>query len=248
MENIRNRVDIRLVNDRKNAKKLTAMPNFKHLNMFSEDLVAIHMKKTSLTMNKPIYLGMCILYLSRTIMYDFRYNYIKPKYGDKAKLLFTDTDSLMYEIQTEDFYKDISADVKDRFNTSDYPPNHPSDIPTGCNKKVLGMFKDEVGGRIIEEFVGLRAKLCSYKMFEGNENKRCKGIAKSVVEKSINHEDYKNCLFTGKDQLRKMNVIRSYKHEVYTEEVNKVALNSNDDKRYILKDGINTLAWGYHTI
>ena len=115
------------------------------------------MKKTSLTFDKPVYLGMCILNFSKTSMYDFHYNYIEKKYGDKAKLLFTDTDSLMYEIQTEDFYKDINVDVKDRFDTSDYPPNHPSGIPTGCNKKVLGMFKDEAGGKIIDEFVGLRS-------------------------------------------------------------------------------------------
>ena len=102
---------------------------------------------------------MCILDLSKTLMYDFHYNYIKQKYGDKVKLLLTDTDSFMYEIQTEDFYKDISGDVKDRFDTSDYPHNHPSGIPSGFNKKVLGMFKDEVKGKCIEEFVGLRAKL-----------------------------------------------------------------------------------------
>ena len=143
MENIRNRVDVKLVNDRdRDNEKLAAMPNFRNLNIFCKELVAVHMKKTSLTMNKPIYLGMCILDLSKTIMYDFHYNYIKPKYGDKGKLLFTDTDSLMYEIETEDFYKDISEDVKDRFDTRGYPHNHPSGIPTGCNKKVLGMFKD----------------------------------------------------------------------------------------------------------
>ena len=159
MENIRNRVDVKLVNDEKQAEKLSAKPNFIHCNIFSGDLVAIHMKKTRLVFNKPVYLGMCILDLSKTLMYDFHYNYIKSKYGYKAKLLFTDTDSLMYEIQTEDFYKDISSDVKLRFDTSDYPPNHPSGIPSGFNKKVLGMFKDEVGGKVIGEFVGLRAKL-----------------------------------------------------------------------------------------
>ena len=152
MENIRNRVDIKLVTDKKKAEKLVAKPNFKHLNIFCEELVAIHMKKSSLKFNKPVYLGMSILDLCKTIMYEFHYKYIKPKYGDKAKLLFTDTDSLMYEIKTEDFYKDISEDVKDRFDTGDYPPNHPSGIPTGCNKKVLGVFKDEVAGRIMEEF------------------------------------------------------------------------------------------------
>ena len=144
MENIRNRLDIKLVNNKKQAEKLSAKPNFNHCNIFSEDLVVIHMKKTKLVFNKPVYLGMCILDLSKTLMYDFHYNYIKRKYGDKAKLLFTDTDSLMYEIQTEDFYKDISADVKYRFDTSDYPPNHPS----GFNKKVLGMFKDEAGVKL----------------------------------------------------------------------------------------------------
>ena len=248
MENIRNRVDIKLVNDKKRAEKLSAKPNYKHCNIFSEDLVAIHMKKTKLDFDKPVYLGMCILDLSKTLMYDFHYNYIKKKYGDKAKLLLTDTDSLMYEIQTEDFYKDISGDVKDRFDTSNYPFDHPSGILSGINKKVLGMFKDETNGDIIDEFVGLRAKLYSYKMFEGEESKKCKGVKKSVVEKNITHEDYKTCLLTSEKQLRKQNIIRSYKHEIYTEEVNKIALSANDDKRYILEDGINTLALGHYKI
>ena len=178
MENIRNRQDIKLISNRDMARKYTAKPNFQHVNIFCENLIAIHMKKTSLTFDKPVYLGLCILDLSKTVMYEFHYNYIKPKYGSKANLLHTDTDSLMYEIETEDFYKDISGDVKDRFDTSDYPPNHPSGIPTGFNKKVLGGFKDEVGGKIIEKFVGLRAKLYSYKMLEGEENKKCKGVKK----------------------------------------------------------------------
>ena len=202
MENIRNRVDIKLVNDKKQAEKLSAKPNFNHCNIFSENLVAIHMKKTRLVFNKPVYLGICILDISKTLMYDFHYNYIIQKYGNKAKLLFTDTDSLMYEIQTEDFYKDISADVKHRFDTSNYPDNHSSGIPSGLNKKVIGIFKDEVEGEIIDEFVGLRAKLHSYKIIENEkckdkksekckdeeskkckdeESKKCKGIEKSVV-------------------------------------------------------------------
>ena len=248
MENIRNRVNVKLVNTEERLKKLAAKPNLKSPpKIFSENLVSVHLKKTSLTMNKPVYLGMCILDLSKTIMSDFHYQYIKPKYGTKAKLLFTDTDSLMYEIQTEDFYKDISEDVKDRFDTSDYPENHLSGIPTGINKKVLGMFKDEAAGKIIKEFVGLRAKLYSFIMENGKENKRCKGVKAQVVKNSITHEDYKTCLRTGKEQLRKQNIIRSYGHEVYTEEVNKIALSSTDDKRYIL-DGIHTLALGHYKI
>ena len=248
VENIRNRVDVKLVNTEEKFKKLVAKPNFRSQKIFNENLISVHMKKTSLTMNKPVYLGMCILDLSKTLMYDFHYNYIKPKYGNKAKLLFTDTDSFMYEIETEDFYKDISGDVKDRFDTSDYPENHPSEIPTGINKKVLGMMKDEAAGKIIKEFVGLRAKLYSFIMDDGVESKKCKGVKKQVVESSITHEDYKTCLRTGKEQLRKQNILRSYDHEVYTEEVNKIALSAQDDKRYILSDGVHTLAWGHYKI
>ena len=248
MENIRNRVDIRLVNSEAKAKKLAAKPNFKHCNIFDENLVAIHMKKTKLVFNKPVYLGMCILDLSKTLMYDFHYNYIKNKFHDKATLLFTDTDSLAYEIETEDFYKDISGDVHGFFDTSNFPKGHSSGIEVGCNKKVVGMFKDEAGGKIIGEFVGLRAKLYAYKMHEGKEEKRCKGVKKAVVKRSINFEDYKTCLFTGNPQTRTMNVIRSHGHELFTEEVNKIALSANDDKRVILEDGIHTLAHGHWRI
>ena len=249
MENIRNRVIVKLVNTEEKLKKLVAKPNFKGPpKIFSENLVSVHMKKTSLTMNKPVYLGMCILDLSKIIMFDFHYNYIKPKYGNNAKLLFTDTDSLFYEIQTEDFYKDISGDVKNKFDTSDYPENHPSGIPTGINKKVLGMFKDEAAGKNIKEFVGLRSKLYSFIIEEGKENKRCKGVKRQVVENNITHEDYKTCLKTGKDKLVKQNIIRAYNHDMFSEEVNKVALSAEDDKRYLFKDSNDTLAWGHYKI
>ena len=181
-------------------------------------------------------------------MYDFHYNYILPKYGKNQKLLFTDTDSLCYEIETEYFYKDISGDVEDNFDTSNFPKDHPSGIPVGKNKKVPGMMKDEAGGRIIEEFIGLRAKLYSYKMFNGKEEKKCKGIKKSVVRKDISHEDYEECLFSQKPQMKKMNVIRSYKHEIFSETVNKIALSANDDKRIILEDRISTLSYGHYKI
>ena len=108
--------------------------------------------------------------------------------------------------------------------------------------------KDEAGGRIIEEFIGLRAKLYSYRVFEGKEEKKCKGIKKSVVRKDISHEDYKECLFIKKPQMRKMNVIRSYKHDIFSETVNKIALSANDDKRIILEDKISTLSYGHYKI
>ena len=178
-------------------------------------------------------------------MYNFYYGYLKPKYGEKVKLLFTDTDSLMCLIETGDFYKDIAPDVHEWFDTSNYPPKHPSEIPTGVNKKVIGMFKDEKGGKIVTEFVGLRAKnyslVCDWK-----EEKKCKGIKKSVIGKDISFKDYKDCLFKNIQLRRKMNVFRSRGHDVYSEEVCKVALSANDDKRVVLKDGVHTLAHGHY--
>ena len=184
MENIENRVDVRLVTDERKALKLAAKRNYDSRTIFDENLIAVHMKRTKLVYNKPIYLGMCILDLSKTLMYDFHYNFMKHKYGDKIKLLCTDTDSLCYEIQTEDFYVDISVDVESSFDTSEYPTDFAAEgFPIGKNKKVIGMFKDEVASRHIEEFVGLRAKLYSYKTYQGKETKKCQ----EGCNKTINH-------------------------------------------------------------
>ena len=246
MENIRNRVDIQLVNSEEKAKMLAAKPNFKHCTIFSKRLCAIDMIKKWLNFDKPVYIGACILDRSKILMYDFHYNYILPKYGEKAKLLFTDTDSLAYEIETKDFYKDIASDITAKFDTSNFPKDHPSKIYTTVNKKVVGMFKDEAGGEQIVEFVGLRSKLYSYKMLKGMEEKKCKGLKKPVVKKSIKFDDYKKCLFGGGKQYRKMYNIRSHKHEVFTEELNKIALSADDDKRKIMSDKIHTLAYGHY--
>ena len=156
LENIKNRVDIRLISSDKVAQKLAAKPNYDRSTIFDENLIAVHMRKTKLYFNKPVYLGMSILDLSKVLMFDFHYNYIKTKYRDNAQLLFTDTDSLAYEIRTKDFYNDINPDIEKRFDTSDYPTNHSSGIKTGLNSKVLGMYKDEADWKQIVEFVGLR--------------------------------------------------------------------------------------------
>src|ERR1043165_3034274 len=146
-ENIHNRVDVRLVCDEKQATTLVAKPNYGRRTIFDDNLIAIHMKKTELFYNKPLYLGACILDLSKTLIYEFHYNYIKAKYGDRAKLLFPDTDSLAYEIKTDDFYADIASDVRDRFDTSEYTSDHPSGIEKGVNKKKIGLFKKKGAGK-----------------------------------------------------------------------------------------------------
>ena len=243
IENIRKRQNIILVDNRAKAVKLTSRPNFDRATIFDRNLIAIHMKKTEVYFNKPVYVGQAILDLSKLLMFDFHYNYIQKKYSYKrAKLLFTDTDSLMYEIKTDDFYDDIRDDIRNKFDTSDYPQDHKSGILTGVNKKVIGLFKDEVAGQQITHFVGLRPKLYSFKVEDSNTSKKCKGVKKAVVKKGIDFEDYVQCLFSGEKQMRSMNIIRSENHKIYSKEVNKVALSGEDDKREISKDKVSTKA------
>ncbi len=211
-------------------------------------------KKTTVKLNKPIQIGMSILDLSKTLMYRFHYNYVKPKWGDKASLLFTDTDSLCYEIRTDDFYEDIKNDVNEWFDTSNYEKDHP--LFSNKNKKQVGFMKDECGGNKILRFVGLRSKLYAYEVdrLRDNDgkwkydvqNKKCKGIRKYIIKKEITIDDYEKCLFSGKSQHRMMNVIRSRQHDVESERINKTALSADDDKRIILEDGIHTLAIGHY--
>ena len=242
IENIRKRQNIILVDDRAKAVKLTSRPNFDRATIFDRNLIAVHMKKTEVYFNKPVYVGQAILDLSKTLMFNFHYNYIRKKYNVAAELMFTDTDSLLYLIHTDDFYRDISHDIETKFDTSDYPPNHPSGIKTGVNKKVIGMFKDEVAGRQITRFVGLRPKLYSFKVEDGSLTKKCKGIKKNVVKKGIAFEDYVQCLFSGEKQMRTMKIIRSENHDIHSKEVNKIALSNDDDKRVLMEDCIHTLA------
>ena len=203
------------------------------------------MGKIKVVMSKPVYLGEAILDLSKIVMYEFHYDYMVPKYGlEKLKLCYRDTDSLIYDIKTEDFYEDIANDVEARFDTSDYTQSF-RPLPISLNKKVVGLMKDELGGKIMTEFVALRPKLYSYRELDGLEDKKCKGIKKCVVKKTLTFEDYKTCLFSNSTEYRSQLMFRSVKHEVHTMEVNKVALNRDDDKRISRKDRISTFARGH---
>ena len=245
MENIRKRVDVRLITDEKKLLKMVSKPTYVSSKIFNENLVAVHKIKETLTLNRPAYIGMCILDLSKTLMYNFHYNYIKKKYGNKAKLLFTDTDSLTYEIEAEDVYQDFWND-KDRFDNSDYPESSPYFDTT--NKKVIGKFKDEACSIPITEFVGLRSKMYSYI----KENRKCgktaKGIKKNIIKNNIKHADYKEVLFNNKQIHHTMKTIRSSNHQLGSYELNKVSLSCFDDKRYIANNGVNSFAYGHYAI
>ena len=197
MENIRKNRDIKLVTTDKKRNKLVSEPNYHTMNYISEDLSIIEMKRTKVKMNKPIYLGLSILEISKLLMYEFSYDYMKPKYGDNVKLCYMDTDSFIMNSKNEDYYKDIANDVEKRFDTSNYECDRP--LPTEKNKKVILLMKDELGGRVITEFVALRLKTYSYLTDDCKEDKKAKGTKKCVMKRMIKFDDYRNCLLNNKD-------------------------------------------------
>ena len=246
MENIKKHRNIKLVTTEEKYLCTVMKPNFKSGILFGENLMGCEMGKIKVVMNKLVYLSQAILDLSKIVMYEFHYNYMVPKYGlEKLKLCYMDTDSLVYDIKTEDFYEDIANDVEARFDTSGYSKTDFRPLPIGLNKKVIGPMKDELGGKIMTEFVALMPKLYCYKKLDGSKDKKCKGIKKCIVKKTLTFEDYKTCLFSDSTEYRSQLMFRTAKHEVHTIEVNKAALNRDDDKRISRKDGISTFARGH---
>ena len=243
MENVRKHRDIKLVKTDDKRNKLVSEPNYHTMNLTSENLSIIEMKKVKVKMNKPIYLGLLILEISKIIMYEFWYDYVKKKYGDMVKLCHMDTDSLIMNIKTKDFYKDIAQDVEERFGTSNYDVDR--SLPKGKNKKVISLMKDELGGGIITEFVALRPKTYSYMTDEFIEMEKAKGNKKCVIKKMLKFEDYKKCLFDNEPMLKSQQRFKSENHELYTKNINKIALTSNDDKRIVALDGITSYPYGY---
>ena len=245
MENIRKRVDVRLVTNKDKLLKLTSKPTYVSSKIFNENLVAVHKIKETLTMNRPAFVGACILDLSKTLIYDFHYNYIKHKYDNKAKLLFTDTDSLTYEIETADAYADFWQN-KDKFDNSDY--NIESPFYNIDNKKVIGKLKDETAGIPITEFIGLRSKMYSYVKDNEQTARTAKGIKKQVIKKILTHDNYKEVLFNSEQMQHTMKTIRSKNHQLGSFELNKISLSCFDDKRYIHGNGITSYAYGHYKI
>ena len=195
-------------------------------------------------MNKPVYLGMSILDISKTLMYEFWYNYVKPKYNDKAKLCYMDTDNSVLIMFTEDFFEDINNDVERWFYTSNYDKNHKRPLQICVNKKEIGMFKDELGGKIMKEFCALRAKTYTYLMEDDSEMKKAKGVKRCVIKRRLMFENYKDSLFNNKTIMWSQLRFKSDHHNVYTEEVNKIVLNSSDNKRLQTFDRISTYLYG----
>lgn len=246
IENVRKYKDIRIVSTwdgQWGAKILISKPNFKSCTIFDENFVIVEQSRTKITFNKPIYVGMCILDISKVCLYEFHYDFMKKTMGNNAKLLYTDTDSLIYEISNINIYDIIKNNVQ-RFDTSDYGENNQFGIPL-ANKKKLGLMKDENNGKIVTEFVGLRAKMYSYKIQNTNhEVKKAKGVTSSALTK-LSFADYYNCLFNKQIFRGEQNLIRSRKHDIYSLQQKKVFLCPHDDKRSLNYMSTDTLPWGY---
>ncbi|XP_015120400.1 uncharacterized protein LOC107043415 [Diachasma alloeum] len=235
IENVRKQKDVRLVtkwDGRYGAKALIAQPNFHSCTIFDEEenLVIIQLNRNEIFFNKPIYIGFSILDTSETFIYDFHYEYVKT-FGDRAKLLYTDTDSLLYQFNVPDIYEYIKHDMS-KFDMLDYPENNENGIPRVNNK---------CNGKIMSEFVGLRAKSYTFKIQgENEEKKRAKGVKSSAL-KSIPFEDYKECLFHNQNLVKSQYLIRSKKHNVEMIHQRKLASSWNDDKRILCPNTTDTV-------
>jgi len=249
MENVRNHTDVRLVtrwDGRYGAEAMIAKPNFHSRSVFSENLMAVELRKLEVKLNKPIYIGMCILDISKICLYEFHYEYMIPLYRDKCKIMYTDTDSLIYFIECEDVYSDMKRCIS-RFDTSDYTEDNEYGIPR-ANKKIPGVMKDENNGAVMTEFVGLRAKMYALKVMGETDTRKIKGVKRNVVARTVSFNDYVRCLRDEIEMTRRQSCIRSKLHEVYTISELKIALSPYDDKRYIVSDSTDTLPWGHYRI
>ena len=247
-ENLRNRQKVDLVDQSESFRKVESQPTFNSFTIFHYYLVAVKRLKSELFLNRPIYTGLCVLDLSKVLMYDFHYNYVKQKYpGDSSRLLFTDTDSLVYKIHTENLYRDMFQD-QDLFDFSGYPKTH--FCFSNENKKVIGKMKDELNGSLMKEFVGLRAKMYSLEYDGRKSMTKDKGVKKYIIkQQQLKHSDYRNCLFDCcGEYLHTMNSIRSEKHLIYSMQQNKTTLSAYDDKRYMLDDGVSSIPFGHYRI
>ena len=245
MENVRNRVDVRMATSKKQINNLARKTNYQSFNIISENLTSVRMRRSVVMLDKPIYLGAAILDLSKIVMYDFWYSYAKPTWSDKVKLIMTDTDSLFVHIETDDVDADIlkRGDHLKYFDHSNYKEDHP--MYFSDNKMKLGFMKNETGGKEISDACAIRAKMYAFRMSDGSEEKKAKGVRGYVVKGGLTFDDYVDCMKDpGKRHMVEMNGLRSYHQTMYSETVSKVGLSANDDKRVICEDGINTMAIG----
>ena len=245
LENVRNHNDFRLINTPERFQKLVNKPSYKHRHIINEDLVVVELEKAMVELDKPIYMGLSILDYSKIHMYSFYYDVLKPKYNDKIKLAYTDTDSFIIHVETDDIYTDFKL-INQHMDFSDYPKNH--ECYNASNKKVLGKMKDELNGKIMTHFIGLKPKSYCYKVYgEDEEHKRSKGIVKHKVANELNYNKYEETLNGDLKDKVEFNTIRSKNHQIYSINQVKFSLSNFCNKRYFY-NAIESLPYGHYLI
>ena len=245
MEDVKNHMDFELVTDVKRYDKLVNEPTFKHTSIINENIVGVERAKKEIYLNKPIAVGVAVFDLSKLHMYGFYNDIMKANYGDNMELLYTDTDSLIINVQTEDIYRDFrQPGLKEHFDFSEYPVDHPN--YDSSNAKVLGKFKCETNGKPIEEWIGLKAKMYALRV-GGKDKLVAKGVPKDSIKKYTSFDVYKKVLEQDVKTNVSFNCIRSQKHKLHTMNISKVGLTNFDNKRHYL-DNINSLAYGHKNI
>ena len=243
MENVRQYKDIVLITKKSQYRRLAKNPLFIRSSVFSEDLVAVHRQRHTVCLDKPIHVGQAILDISKELVFDMYHGKMIPRYGpDKCKLIGTDTDSLLFLIETPDVYKDM-AETPDLYDTSNYPTDHP--LYSDKNKKVPGLWKDELAGGAAHEVVALKPKMYSILCPDGKEMKRAKGIKRCVLEKNIRHQNYVEVLENSTKMRHEMNLFRNDDHEIYSTKIKKISLSAYEDKRSLNDDGVGSMAYGH---
>jgi hypothetical protein len=243
MENVSKRKKVDLVCDPSKLKKILAKPQLLQFIVVNEDLVVVNRDRKDVSLNKPIYVGFTVLDVSKLLMSDFHYNVKVKRYGSNARLLFSDTDSLCYHIFTDGLYPDMQ-EYRHLLDTSTYSQDHP--LHSTKNAKVIGKMKDECNGKPPLEFVGLRSKMYCLLTYDEKLSKRtAKGVKNRCLVKCVLHDAYLRTLRKKTIGHAKYRLFRSRAHRIETVECCKVALCAYDDKRYILDNGVATLAYGH---
>ena len=245
MEDKRNHMDFELVDNEVRYEKCVNNPTFKNRFIINENLVGVEKTKAKLKLDKPIFLGMTILDISKLHMYQFYYDVLKKKYNENIKLVYTDTDSYVIQTMTDDVYKDFK-ELHQYMDFSDYPPEHPCHDKT--NKKKLGYFKDECNGQTITQFIGLKPKSYAFTIHgEEEEQKKSKGVVKHKVKKELTYQNYHEALFQNKKHEITYNFIRSRNHQLFSMSQVKQSLSNYENKRFYI-DAFNSLPYGHYKL
>ena len=246
IEDKRKHLNLKLAFNQKQAQYWIQKPNYEHSQILNKDVVIMKMLKSHVTLDKPIAIGFTVLELSKKYMYSLHYNLFKDYYKENIEVDYTDTDAFIYEIKTNKYYDDLKNHFAPIMDFSNFDRN--DELYSEKNKKKIGYLKSEYGEKNMNEFVGLKSKLYSILYDETSNKKTAKGLQKTILNKYINHQHYRDVILNKKIFSSSMKRIQSKDHSLQTVELTKLIFQPFDDKRYLLEDGIHSIPFGHYSI